>query len=77
MLSKEEAHMEGSIFGVMMKRPIIIGLALVSIAYSFAYGQWGFVLPIHSVLKDAAMGAQYYGYMAGFNGLIVIILHLY
>ncbi len=73
MLSKEEAHMEGSIFGVMMKRPIIIGLALVSIAYSFAYGQWGFVLPIHSVLKDAAMGAQYYGYMAGFNGLIVII----
>jgi len=72
-LSKEEAHMEGSIFGVMKKRPLIVGLALVSIAYSFAYGQWGFVLPIHSVLKDSAMGAQYYGYMAGFNGLIVII----
>lgn len=72
-LSEMEAHHEGNIVSVFKLRPIIGGLALVSIAYSFAYGQWGFIMPLHSVAKNMELGAQYYGYMAGFNGLVVIL----
>lgn len=75
---KEERHMEkaveGSVFKVLLQRPILIFFSLILLCYQFEYSQWGFALPLHmgEIFKDA--GAPYYGMLASFNGLVVIVL---
>jgi MFS family permease len=75
---KEERHMEkaveGSVFKVLLQRPILIFFALILLCYQFEYSQWGFALPLHmgEIFRDA--GAPYYGMLASFNGLVVIVL---
>lgn len=67
-----EKREEGSIFSVLLKRPILIYFALICFGYNFTYSQWGFMLPIHSVENFGKAGAEYYGLMASTNGLVVM-----
>lgn len=68
-----EKREEGSIFSVLFKRPILIYFALIAFGYNFTYSQWSFMMPMHSMEKFGSMGAQYYGVMASFNGLVVML----
>jgi len=68
-----EAREEGTIISVLLKRPILIYFALCTFGYNFVYSQWSFMLPIHSTQNFLTLGAKYYGLMAGFNGLIVML----
>lgn len=68
-----ERSEEGSIFQVLKKRPVLIYLAIIAFGYHFAYSQWNFLMPMHSMQNFGEMGAQYFGWMASMNGLVVII----
>ncbi|MFZ5967204.1 MAG: MFS transporter [Bacillota bacterium] len=68
-----EKREEGSIFSVLLKRPILIYFSLITLGYQFIYVQWSFLMPLHAMQNFESVGASYYGMMAGFNGLIVML----
>ena len=68
-----ETREEGTILSVLLKRPILIYFALCTFGYNFVYSQWSFMMPIHSKQNFLSLGAKYYGLMAGFNGLVVML----
>jgi MFS family permease len=69
---KFEEHMEGSIFKVLLKRPILIFFALVMFGYNFVYSQLLFLYPIHISKIVPTNGAGFYGMLISFNAIIVI-----
>ena len=68
-----EERVEGSIFKVLLSRPILLYFALISFGYAFVYSQWSFMIPIHAEHIFADKGVELYGQIAGFNGFIVIV----
>ena len=68
-----EKHEEGSIFAVLLKRPILIYFGLIMLGYNFAYAQWSFMLPMQTMQNFSVDGAKYFGFIAGFNGLVVML----
>ncbi len=70
---KLEQRVDGSIFSVIISRPILIYFALISFGYSFVYAQWAFMIPLHTEHNFANAGVILYGTIAGFNGLIVMV----
>jgi MFS family permease len=71
---KLEARVKGSIFKVLLERPILIFYAVVLLGYNFVYSQWGFMYPIHAELVAPGDGAKLYGTLMSFNAIIVITL---
>lgn len=69
-----EENVDGSIFKVLMERPVLIFYALVMFGYEFVYSQWGFLYPIQAEKIVPGSGAQFYGTLVSFNALIVIFL---
>ncbi|MDD3704595.1 MAG: MFS transporter [Clostridiaceae bacterium] len=70
---KLERREEGSIISVLLKRPILVYFSIIALGYEFSYSQWNFLMPLHSIKNFGEMGAQYFGWMASFNGLVVIL----
>lgn len=68
-----EKKVEGSVFKVLFKRPILLYFAIILFFFQFEYSQWGFTLPLQLKEIFPRSGATYYGLLAGFNGIIVII----
>lgn len=68
-----ERREEGSIFRVLQKRPILIYFAIIMFGYNFTYSQWSFMLPMQMIERLPENGVRYFGLLAGFNGLIVMI----
>lgn len=68
-----ENHEEGSIFAVLLKRPILIYFGLIMLGYNFAYAQWSFMLPMQTMQNFSVDGAKFFGFIAGFNGLVVML----
>jgi MFS family permease len=68
-----EKKVEGSVFKVLKQRPILIFFALILFCYQFEYSQWGFTLPLQMGETFKELGAMYYGILASFNGVVVII----
>lgn len=70
---KLEQHVEGSVFKVLFARPILIMFAFIMLCIEFEYAQWAFTIPLHLEELFNDSGAAYYGTLAGFNGILVII----
>lgn len=70
---KLEKREEGSIFAVLLKRPILIYFSIIMLGYNFAYAQWSYLLPMQTMQNFTDDGAKFFGYMAGFNGLVVML----
>jgi len=68
-----EKREEGSIFAVLLKRPILIYFGIIMLGYNFAYAQWSFMLPMQTMQNFSGDGAKYFGFIAGFNGLVVML----
>ncbi len=68
-----EKREEGSILTVLLKRPILIYFAIIMLGYNFAYAQWSFMLPMQIMQNFSVDGAKFFGYIAGFNGLVVML----
>ncbi len=63
-----------SIFKVLFQRKSLILFLLTGVLGSFIYDQWSIIVPAYmSDIWGADRGSTYYGFVAGFNGLIVII----
>lgn len=68
-----EKREEGSIFKVLLKRPILIYFSLICFGYNFTYSQWNFMLPMQLIKKYGSTGAEYNGLVASANGLVVML----
>lgn len=70
---EEAGKLEESTIKVLLKTPILILFPLTMLLYQFAYSQWMFTLPIHLGNLFNEGGAKIYGFLGGFNGLLVMI----
>jgi MFS family permease len=68
-----ERHEEGSIFSVLLKRPILIYSAIILCVFNFAYAQWSYLMPLHVLSIYPTNKAEFFGRISGFNGIIVIV----
>lgn len=68
-----EDNVEGSVFRVLIKRPILIIFGMIMFFINFTYAQWPFALPLQLGKIYGSDGAKIYGLLGAVNGLIVII----
>lgn len=70
-----EKYVEESALRILWKRKIIIVFALIMMVVQFTYSQWGFALPLQiNTLFGEQSGPGIYGWLASFNGFLVIVL---
>ncbi|MDT8716178.1 MFS transporter [Clostridium sp. 19966] len=73
MDNKLESAVEGSVFKVLLERPILIFFALVMFGYNFVYSQWSYLYPMN-ISKIFSNGSAVYGKMVSFNAILVITM---
>ncbi|MDQ7092995.1 MFS transporter [Desulfosporosinus sp. PR] len=71
--SRLEKGEKGSIMAVLLKRPILLYFSVIMMGYNFAYAQWAFMLPMQTIQDFPGFGAEYFGYIAAFNGFVVML----
>ncbi|MFX3619324.1 MAG: MFS transporter [Sporolactobacillus sp.] len=69
-----EKKIEGSVFRLLLHRRILLYFALILFCYEFVYSQWDFTLPLQMTELFHSNGAAFYGLLASFNGLTVLVM---
>lgn len=72
--SESEQHEEGSIFTVLMKRPMLMLFLVFNIFFSASYVQTGFSLPLMMDALYGESGAPIFGSLMSLNAITVILL---
>jgi MFS family permease len=67
-----EKYVDESLLSVLWKRKIIVVFALIMMVIQFVYSQWCFALPLQ--METLFGDTSSYGFIASFNGLLVIVL---
>ncbi|MDF2548904.1 MAG: dipeptide/tripeptide permease [Anaerosolibacter sp.] len=72
-----ESEESGNIFTVLWRRPQILAFLVIDIAYTFAYTQHRFSLPL--MLEDVFQnkGAEAFGYLMSINAFTVIVMTVF
>jgi MFS family permease len=70
---QDEKHVEGTIFKVLLSKPILLVFGALLFGYNFAYAQWGFLIPAHIEMIKPIGYAAFFGKLSSFNGLVVIL----
>ncbi|WP_242960870.1 MFS transporter [Clostridium peptidivorans] len=68
-----ERREEGSIFKVLIKRPILIYFAIIICGFNFVYSQWSYLMPLHLISIHPENKAEILGRISGLNGIVVIL----
>lgn len=69
-----EEKVDGSIFKVLLSKPILIYFAFAAFGYKFIYSQWSFMMPLHASHNfGKEVGPILYGFLGSFNAIIVVV----
>jgi len=72
-INQLESDVEGSVFKVLLTRPILIVFGIITFFIQFTYAEWGFALPLQIGTLFGSDGAKIYGLLGATNGIVVII----
>lgn len=70
-LDSNERSEEGNIIGVLLKRPLLLIFAIISIVISFVYSQFNFSIPLQTNELFGDVGKKYFGIIMTTNALTV------
>ncbi len=71
---EDEAAVKGSVFSILIKKPILLWFVIFCSVLSFAYAQTGFTLPLQlSQDFGIGQGAKYFGLLMSVNGIVVVL----
>ena len=67
----------GNVVTVLLKRPLLITFAFISLVYTFVYSQNYFSLPLYLNLHFGERGPEVYGTLMSTNAIVVILLTIF
>jgi MFS family permease len=68
-----EDNVEGSVFKILMSRPILLVFCMIMFFRNFTYAEWPFALPLQLGNIYGSDGASMFALLGAVNGTIVII----
>ncbi|MDT8716332.1 MFS transporter [Clostridium sp. 19966] len=72
-LHKDANYKDKSLIFFLKNTPIVAVFSALLFCYQFAYSQWGYTMPLQLTELFKDKGAYYYGIIAGFNGILILI----
>jgi len=76
-ISEDEKPEVGNTLKIFLKKPLLVGLALISVIYSFIYAQINFSLPLYLNEIFSQNGPKIYGMLMSVNAIVVVVTTLF
>lgn len=70
---ESKQYKDKSLIFFLKTMPIIVVFSILLFFYQFAYSQWAYTMPLQLTELFKDKGAYYYGIIAGFNGILILI----
>jgi len=68
---------KGHVLSILIRRPMLLVFAFISLIYTFVYSQNYFSLPLYLNLHFAERGPKVYGMLMSTNAIVVILLTIF
>jgi MFS family permease len=72
-----EKSEKGNVISILLRRPMLVIFAFISLIYTFVYSQNYFSLPIYLNLHFGDRGPKVYGTLMSTNAIVVILLTIF